>query len=135
MAIGDLVSAAVSFVPTMPTVVETFFGFIFGMYAKHVLWVHHVAISNLNHHDRGVQPSWVLKVFTEPVKWTGRIVDVGYNAVVGSALFMDIPRELTFRKRCNRYLSTHSAETKRFKIASWFDDHFLMPLDPNRRIK
>lgn len=45
-----------------------------------------------------------IKVLIVPAFLLFGLLDVLFNATIGSALFLDIPRDLTFSERCSRHL-------------------------------
>lgn len=57
------------------------------------------------------------------------VLDVAYNAVVGTVLFAEPPRELTFTSRLKRH-KRGDYGTWRWRLAHWFCAELLNPYDP-----
>lgn len=57
------------------------------------------------------------KVNLLPAAVIGYFLDVAFNLVVGTILYREIPRELTFTERCRRHKDSSGS---RGRIARWF---------------
>lgn len=57
------------------------------------------------------------------------VVDVAFNVVVGSALFLELPevRRSTFTMRCKKWMGTRGW---RGELADWFCHSWLNPFEP-----
>ncbi len=62
------------------------------------------------------------------------VLDVAYNWIVGTVLFADPPRELTFTSRLKRYRREpyvhYDLASWRYRFATWFCRELLNPYDP-----
>ena len=58
----------------------------------------------------------------------GIILDILFNWVVGSILFLELPTTLTFTARCSKWMKS---PTWRGKIARWFCDSWMNPFEDN----
>ena len=69
----------------------------------------------------------VVKVILVPfmVVW---FIDVGFNLTFGSLLLCELPRQLTFTKRCDMHLKDANW---RGTIARAICNHLLSPFDPD----
>jgi type IV secretory pathway TrbL component len=54
-------------------------------------------------HEKGVQFDWVVRVPMYAFLFIGFVCDVILNAVWGSIIFRELPRELTFSQRLRRW--------------------------------
>lgn len=62
----------------------------------------------------------------------GLVLDVLYNVVAGTILFLDPPRELTFTARLKRYRRGDRPVTSwRYRLATWICRELLNPHDPS----
>ena len=61
----------------------------------------------------------------------GLVLDVVYNVVVGTILFLDLPRELTLTARLRRYRADASTHIDlRYRLATFICTRLLNPYDP-----
>ncbi|HXF44865.1 MAG TPA: hypothetical protein VNK91_01985 [Burkholderiaceae bacterium] len=63
------------------------------------------------------------------VAFVGVVLDIVYNVVVGTVMFADLPRELTFTARLKRY--RRGPLIWRWRLATWFCARLLNPYDPS----
>jgi len=99
---------------------------LFAFYITVVLWALYLAVMNLKRNrDKATKTTWIMAF---PVLIVGVIIDILFNWVIGSVIFLEFPRETVFTAR----LSRHSGcGTWRAKIAEWFCKHFLDAFDPS----
>ena len=97
------------------------------MYAT---FIHYLAIMNaMRVRDQIPWPAWF---FLGPGVIIGVLFDVLLNAVVGTILFMDIPREWVFTKRLARYRK-QDENSKRGKLACFFCEKILNVFSPDKK--
>lgn len=66
------------------------------------------------------------KIFGYPVLIVMIVADVVFNWVIGSILFVELPREFLFTSRCQRHMKDNSF---RGKLARSFCKHLLDPFE------
>lgn len=71
--------------------------------------------------------SFETKLFAYPLAAIGLICDFLYNVIVGTMLFLELPKEWLLTKRLQRYLNSDSW---RGNISRWLCTHLLDPFDP-----
>jgi hypothetical protein len=67
------------------------------------------------------------KFFGYPLLIIGLIVDVIFNVVAGTIMFIEIPKEFLFTTRVSRL---NDGTDWRGKLANWFCEQLLDPFDP-----
>lgn len=67
------------------------------------------------------------KVLGYPWLAVGYLVDVAFNAVVGTVIFLELPHELLFTARVSRL---NDGDGRRAAIARWICRELLDPFDP-----
>ena len=95
------------------------------LYLTAVLWVMYLAVMNLKRNQDSL--TLPAKLFGYPVYWTGLFIDILYNLVIGTILFIQLPHELLFTTRLERNINDDSW---RGKFARYFCDNLLDPFDP-----
>lgn len=69
-----------------------------------------------------------VKVICWSILITAGVLDFLFNVIIGSVLFLDIPRELMFTSRCERHMSK---QDWRGSLARWFCRSWLNPFTAN----
>lgn len=59
------------------------------------------------------------------------LLDMAYTLIVGTILFLDPPRELTFTARLKRYRRGGGYAVFQLRLADWFCEKLLNPYDPS----
>ena len=59
------------------------------------------------------------------------LLDLAYTLTVGTLLFLDPPRELTFTARLKRYRRGGGYAVFQLRLADWFCETLLNPYDPS----
>jgi len=72
--------------------------------------------------------TWHHKVFIYPMLVVGLPLDVLFNFIIGSLIFLEIPQELLFTARLWRH---KQGSGWRYKRAVWWCDTYLNPFDPS----
>jgi hypothetical protein len=97
-------------------------------WAMGATWVFYLAIMNLDRNKKKLTV-WA-KVFGYPVLLVGLVLDVLFNAVIGSVLFLELPRldlgEWLFSGRVSRW---NASKYWRGDMARFFCSNFLDPFD------
>jgi len=70
------------------------------------------------------------KIFGYPWAFCFIVLDFLFNMTVGTVMFLDIPRDLLFTKRLDRYINSNKY-TWRMRLAYYFCTRFLDPFDPD----
>jgi len=98
------------------------------LYLTATTWERYLAIMALKRaRDRGTLTT-TSKVFGYPILARGVLMDVLYNVVVGTVIFVDVPREWMFTSRLQRYIR---AGGWRGKVAYWMCHRLLNAYDPD----
>jgi len=66
------------------------------------------------------------KFFGYQILFVGLIVDVAFNWIIGTIVFLEVPKETLFTGRCERWLYDR---TWRGAVARWFCSQLLNPFD------
>ena len=72
--------------------------------------------------------TWETKLVAYPVFAFGLLWDVVFNMIYGTVVYLEIPREGLFTKRCQRHLKSTDW---RQKVAHWHCHVWLNPFDPD----
>lgn len=102
--------------------------FLYAYLITIVTWAFYVAAINLIPRLPELHP--IARVHATAVVLAAIVLDAVFHFVVGTALFLDRPRELLLTKRLKRYL-TGAAGERRQKVAAWICEHLLDPFDPS----
>lgn len=100
---------------------------LYVLIAIHALWVHYVAIMNLDRARKAGKMTAVTWFLSAPILVIGLILDVVVHAVIGTLVFWDLPREWTLSQRLTRYFHGNGW---RQKVAAWIGVVLLNPFDP-----
>ena len=73
--------------------------------------------------------TWQIRLLAYPALTPLFVVYWGLNLILATFLFLDLPREFEFTKRCQRYIRTGSGWRKR--QALWWCRTFLNPVERN----
>jgi hypothetical protein len=93
------------------------------------LWVLYLAYCTLRVSEQNgkfAMTPWPVKVFSYTALAVGWLLDVAFNMVAGSVMFLEPPHELTFTDRCSRHMDEPNW---RGKIARWVCDGWLNPME------
>jgi len=97
---------------------------LISLYLLWVTWILYLAVTNLRiHFDKMTRTT---KILGAPIVLLGALYDVVLNAIVGSLIFWERPKEWLFTSRCERWLSD---DTWRGTRARWFCRVMLDPFD------
>lgn len=102
-----------------------------GVLLMYEVFIYYLALMNLKRaRDQGLL-TWPAKLLGYPALMVGYTLDALLTITVGTLLFIDWPREMTFSQRLGRYC-TDPLHNKgwRKRIAIWFARHLLNPYDP-----
>ncbi len=101
---------------------------LFLIYLFITLWTMYLAVMNLKRaRDKGTLPN-AAKCFGYPILIVGYVLDILFNLIVGTVLFLELPREFVFTSRLSRHLSSNGYK---FKVAIWICKNLLDPFDPS----
>lgn len=92
-------------------------------------WLFYLAVMAISPHKDNLHP--VAKAHAYVLLVVALALDVTLNVVVGTALFLDPPRELLMTDRLKRYVSSESADSWRRVTAGWICKHLLDQFDPD----
>ena len=112
-------------VGSLPSTVITIAATIF---AAWILWVGFVAIMHIRRVKQKYGLTKSIKVVGAPLLVFGYILDVGFNWIAGTAMFVDIPREKTFSNRLERYVKEDYGTIRR-KVARYIREDLLADFD------
>lgn len=106
----------------------TLIGFIaLCIYLLMTTLVFYLAIMNLKRNQAKIPK--VTKFFIIPIVVIGVLFDVALNIIVGTVIFLEMPREWVFTSRLQRHLyKSHGWQLRR---AEWFCHNILDPFDPS----
>lgn len=92
------------------------------------MWTLYLAVMHLDTARRQGQLTTAAKVIGYPILAVGLALDVLFNALWGSLLFLEPPRELLFTARVSRL---NDDTGWRGKLACWICLELLDPFDPS----
>jgi len=93
------------------------------------LWVLYLAYCTLRVSEKNgkfAATPWPVKVFSYAALAAGWLLDAGFNIVIGTIAFVELPQELTFTDRCSRHMIESGW---RGKIARWVCESWLNPME------
>lgn len=90
-------------------------------------WLYYLAITNLIKHRK--QLSGFAKFNGYILVLVGLILDVSVNWIIGTIVFVEIPREFLFTERLQRH-KKRPVSSWRHKLANWLCNNLLNPFDP-----
>ena len=95
--------------------------------ATMLTWSWYLSVMHLKSaRNRGVLTP-AAKILGYPWLVIGLLVDVAFNVVIGSMVFVELPRELLFTTRVSRL---NDRDDWRGRLARWFCSQLLDPFDP-----
>lgn len=104
-------------------------GLAFATYlAFAAMWLQYLAVMNLK--ENRSKLTVAAKLWAYPMLWIGLLSDALFNFVIGTAVYIELPREILFTSRCNRHLGDSGW---RGTVARWFCRNFMDPFDPAGR--
>jgi hypothetical protein len=99
-------------------------------------WVFYLAVMNLKRYRDSHRADfdamhWFVRLNANLVLLIGLGLDAVLHFIVGTALFLDVPRETLLTARLKRYHHLAYVGTRRAAIADWICTHLLDPFDPD----
>lgn len=101
------------------------FGLVFAVWFT---WSLYLAVMHLKTARDSGKLTPAAKVMGYPWLIVGYVIDVLFNAVIGSLLFFELPRELLFTARVSRL---NDCDGWRGRLARWICTQLLDPFDPD----
>ncbi len=101
-----------------------------GFASFYVLWMLYLAVMNLKGaRDEGtlIKPVYYLGI---PILYAGYLLDIAFNWVYGTVLFIQVPREAVLTSRLKKNIHN---EGWRGDLARWMCVNLLSPFDPDPR--
>lgn len=92
-------------------------------------WFFYLAAMHLKHNKDNI--NHVSKFFGMPWIIFAVIGDVLFNWIIGTLIFLEVPREFLFTTRITRHLQGQRWNKWRGKIAVYFCKNLLDPFDPS----
>lgn len=89
------------------------------------LWVHFLAVMNLKVHEKFIRP--VPLRAAKLVLFNGLLLDLFWQVVPASIIFLELPKELTVSGRVMRLCA--SGHGYRYNLAVWLKDNWLALFD------
>ena len=103
-----------------------FLMFLFGVLGfTFFTWGFYVSVMNLLREKDKL--TWQTKLFAYPLAFLGVLTDFIYNVIVGTLMFLEIPKEWLLTKRLQRHLNE---ESWRGGLSRWLCTYLLDPFDP-----
>jgi hypothetical protein len=90
------------------------------------LWVGYLALTNLDRARAAGSLTPAARVACAPLLLYFGILDVLVNWVLGTLLFLDVPREFTLSQRCSRH---YRKPGWRGRVSRWLGHNALNPFD------
>ena len=91
-----------------------------------ITWVFYLAMMHLKHNKDKI--TLLIKVTTTPIIVLFAIIYILLNVVLGSILFLELPRTVQFTSRCQRHIESNDGSW-RYKQAKWWCKNFLDPFE------
>jgi hypothetical protein len=93
-------------------------------------WMMYLAVMTLMENKKEL--TLVAKIFAYPVAGIGILFDVAVNVIVGSIIFLELPRQFLFTQRLQFWIDDHfeGKMTWRAHVANFICNNFLDPFDP-----
>ena len=89
-------------------------------------WFFYLAAMHLKHNKENINP--VSKIFGYPWILFAYVLDVLFNWIVGTILFVEFPKELLFTTRVSRHIKGNGWQSK---VAIFCCKYLLDPFDPS----
>lgn len=100
------------------------------IYAFYILWIAYLAIMNLKKaRDENTLTKFTY-YFSFPLLFMGYLLDIIINFLVGTVVFVDLPREFTLSSRLSRYVDDQP-KSWRADVAKVLAKNLLDPFDPD----
>lgn len=96
--------------------------------SAYALWIFYLAVMSLKRAQDAGRLSISAKVFGYPVLFAGLVLDFFVNVTLCTALFLELPREMTVTARLKRH--NRKSDGWRQRLAAWFEP-LLDPYDPS----
>jgi hypothetical protein len=97
-------------------------------YALFVYYLAYVAIMAAQRSGALAKLRWYARAACWSVALPAGLLDVAFNVTVGSAIFLEPPRELLFTTRCERHMNR---QNWRGRLARWVCESWLNPFQAN----
>jgi len=104
-----------------PAVIILFFYLAFAS-----MWLQYLAVMNLKEHRAKLTVA--AKIWAYPMLFIGLFSDFCFNLVIGTIVYVELPKQLLFTSRCNLHLQDTNW---RGSVARWFCRNFMDPYDPD----
>lgn len=111
----------------MQTIIEILIWVLLAYLLCLVVWTFYLATMKLMRAQREETLTRFAKYNAYIIVATGLLPYLLLNIVVGTILFLDLPREFEFTKRCRRYIK--SGKGWRYVTAKWICKNLLDPFD------
>jgi len=99
--------------------------FIIGLYLLFgITFVFYLAMMHLKHNKDKI--TLLIKVSTTPIILLFAGVYILLNMILGSILFLELPKTVQFTSRCQRHIAKNDGSW-RYKQAVWWCKNFLDP--------
>ncbi len=92
-----------------------------------VTWIFYYVIMGLKRRKKEITGLWRIPAYFIVI--IGMVIDVIYNVTAGTVIFIDLPKELLFTSRLQRYKNEMGGW--RYIVATWFCQKLLNPYDPS----
>ena len=96
----------------------------------YITWLLYLAVMSLKRERTNLSRTAVYLAM--PILVLGYVMDAVFNLTVGTVLFLEIPKEVLFTSRCNRWIPS---KTWRGKVARWFCRNLLDPFDNGKHCR
>jgi len=96
------------------------------LYAAFIAYLAFVTIYKARRLGRLATLAWPVKGLAYSLVIVGFGLDVGFNATLGSLMFLEVPRQWLFTTRCESYLNDR---TWRGWLARWICNNALDPFE------
>jgi len=101
--------------------------FIIGLYLLFgITFVFYLAMMHLKHNKDKI--TLLIKVSTTPIILLFAGVYILLNVILGSILFLELPKTVQFTSRCQRHIAKNDGSW-RYKQAVWWCKNFLDPFE------
>jgi hypothetical protein len=106
--------------------VEVAGAIVFTYLAFASMWLQYLAVMNLKEHRSKL--TLAAKLWAYPMLIVGIFSDFLFNLVIGTIVYIELPKQLLFTSRCNLHLRDTNW---RGSVARWFCRNFMDPFDPD----
>lgn len=103
---------------------------IFSYIGMFITWILYLAVMNIKQNVSTM--SWLAKIHAYPLIIIAITFDSFVNIILGTILFLDLPKEWLLTARLKRYIYEENSAWRE-KIASWICYHLLNQFDPSKK--